>query len=65
MQGEVIGPARFIDRKGRVQVFLAKTVDQHIGCLLYTSPSPRDRTRYRMPSSAWKKKAVEHGTTDE
>ena len=25
-------------------------------CLLYTSPSPRDRTRSRMPSSAWKKK---------
>ena len=24
-----------------------------IGCLLYTSPSPRDRTRSRMPSSAW------------
>ena len=24
---------------------------QHI-CLLYTSPSPRDRTRSRMPSSA-------------
>ena len=24
----------------------------HTGCLLYTSPSPRDRTRYRMPSSA-------------
>ena len=23
-----------------------------IGCLLYTSPSPRDRTRARMPSSA-------------
>ena len=23
-----------------------------IGCLLYTSPSPRDRTRTRMPSSA-------------
>ena len=22
------------------------------GCLLYTSPSPRDRTRYRMPSFA-------------
>ena len=21
-------------------------------CILYTSPSPRDRTRYRMPSSA-------------
>ena len=25
---------------------------QDIGCLLYTSPSPRDRTRSRMPSSA-------------
>jgi len=25
---------------------------RHIGCLLYTSPSPRDRTRSRMPSSA-------------
>ena len=25
---------------------------QHKGCLLYTSPSPRDRTRSRMPSSA-------------
>ena len=24
----------------------------HLTCLLYTSPSPRDRTRYRMPSSA-------------
>ena len=27
-----------------------KTIVQN--CLLYTSPSPRDRTRYRMPSSA-------------
>ena len=25
---------------------------QHIGCLLYTSPSPRDATLSRMPSSA-------------
>ena len=25
---------------------------RHIPCLLYTSPSPRDRTRSRMPSSA-------------
>eukprot|EP00657_Telonema_sp_P-1_P001331 TRINITY_DN13134_c0_g1_i1.p1 TRINITY_DN13134_c0_g1~~TRINITY_DN13134_c0_g1_i1.p1 ORF type:complete len:103 (-),score=50.82 TRINITY_DN13134_c0_g1_i1:117-425(-) len=24
----------------------------HCSCLLYTSPSPRDRTRSRMPSSA-------------
>ena len=30
---------------GRASVWLS-------GCLLYTSPSPRDRTRSRMPSSA-------------
>ena len=34
----------------------AKMIDYHNlncdGCLLYTSPSPRDRTRSRMPSSA-------------
>ena len=32
-----------------------KEIDNSIqdeNCLLYTSPSPRDRTRYRMPSSA-------------
>ena len=27
-------------------------VDDRESCLLYTSPSPRDRTRSRMPSSA-------------
>ena len=27
-------------------------IAQQMGCLLYTSPSPRDRTRVRMPSSA-------------
>ena len=31
---------------GPIQKFLSKL------CLLYTSPSPRDRTRSRMPSSA-------------
>ena len=29
-----------------------KNKDLASGCLLYTSPSPRDRTRSRMPSSA-------------
>jgi len=29
-----------------------QTRDVVITCLLYTSPSPRDRTRSRMPSSA-------------
>ena len=28
------------------------TIEQPLDCLLYTSPSPRDRTRSRMPSSA-------------
>ena len=30
----------------------AKIVYNNNACLLYTSPSPRDRTRSRMPSSA-------------
>ena len=29
-----------------------QTVAEDKACLLYTSPSPRDRTRSRMPSSA-------------
>ena len=29
-----------------------RDLDRAAGCLLYTSPSPRDRTRTRMPSSA-------------
>ena len=28
------------------------SIGWYLGCLLYTSPSPRDRTRSRMPSSA-------------
>ena len=28
------------------------SIDDNYTCLLYTSPSPRDRTRSRMPSSA-------------
>ena len=35
-----------------VSVFIAVKTNQHNACLLYTSPSPRDRTRSRMPSSA-------------
>ena len=33
-------------------VFTESMVKRGGGCLLYTSPSPRDRTRSRMPSSA-------------
>ena len=32
--------------------YFAETEREFISCLLYTSPSPRDRTRSRMPSSA-------------
>ena len=31
---------------------LAAVLEEYGDCLLYTSPSPRDRTRSRMPSSA-------------
>ena len=30
----------------------AKQIDASIACLLYTSPSPRDKRQSRMPSSA-------------
>ena len=38
-------------RENKVQ-FDKKNFVEDIDCLLYTSPSPRDRTRSRMPSSA-------------
>ena len=38
---------------GRIELTVgAETRQLGPGCLLYTSPSPRDRTRSRMPSSA-------------
>ena len=46
-------------RKHRIRILAGDKVtlemspyDLTKGCLLYTSPSPRDRTRSRMPSSA-------------
>ena len=33
-------------------IIITKEHESYIICLLYTSPSPRDRTRSRMPSSA-------------
>ena len=43
------------ERRGDGIDFEKETVDKttdSFSCLLYTSPSPRDRTRSRMPSSA-------------
>ena len=43
-----------IDRLARSLSHLLEVIErlEAKGCLLYTSPSPRDRTRSRMPSSA-------------
>src|SRR5665811_2329238 len=42
-----------IDKNGESKTNSAEVLEDLIkGCLLYTSPSPRDRTRSRMPSSA-------------
>ena len=49
-----------VDMPGsKLKVSVAKVLEQEgyiaghrYDCLLYTSPSPRDRTRSRMPSSA-------------
>ena len=38
--------------KLKLQEFEAVLAERNVDCLLYTSPSPRDRTRSRMPSSA-------------
>ena len=35
-----------------LRIFIGQKNENVSGCLLYTSPSPRDRTRSRMPSSA-------------
>ena len=43
-------------KQGIEAVFMSNVIKEalkhNITCLLYTSPSPRDRTRSRMPSSA-------------
>ena len=38
--------------EGLIEELYAKSLVKAETCLLYTSPSPRDRTRSRMPSSA-------------
>ena len=43
---------KMTDYHGNPETFSAVTDSAANVCLLYTSPSPRDRTRSRMPSSA-------------
>ena len=44
--------AEWKQRVGHKQAEIISREATTRGCLLYTSPSPRDRTRSRMPSSA-------------
>ena len=43
--------ARFAPNKGQGRSWVL-TIAHRRACLLYTSPSPRDKRQYRMPSSA-------------
>ena len=43
---------RLRDRGAEVRVIMTGAAKAFITCLLYTSPSPRDRQKSRMPSSA-------------
>ena len=49
-----VGPnrARLIKDELKISKFKDLLFQFPYSCLLYTSPSPRDRTRSRMPSSA-------------
>ena len=46
----VVGRDELGDRT--LEALVSRGVEVNCICLLYTSPSPRDRTRSRMPSSA-------------
>ena len=60
--GYTVRPPEARKEKPKVYAFTSGDIDKILSvkpdlvltfsCLLYTSPSPRDRTRYRMPSSA-------------
>ena len=48
---ELIDKLRIAYEDGRIQA-LEELISIYNDCLLYTSPSPRDRQKSRMPSSA-------------
>ena len=50
---EVSGLTKYYGTKrGVIDLSFAVADGEVFGCLLYTSPSPRDRQKSRMPSSA-------------
>ena len=46
------GLSAILNNKNTTSEYDAEPLKSNIGCLLYTSPSPRDRSLSRMPSSA-------------
>ena len=46
----LVGGRRIAKEHLRIEAY--GTIDELNSCLLYTSPSPRDRQKSRMPSSA-------------
>ena len=53
IDGSVYAERQTLSRRDAdAAVIRANTAQKEWNCLLYTSPSPRDRTRSRMPSSA-------------
>ena len=55
LAGKVISVQEFQNQQQNYQAMVAQVAAKQAAvqsCLLYTSPSPRDRTRSRMPSSA-------------
>ena len=49
---QMVGMNRSLDNSIETVFLMAEAKHQAIACLLYTSPSPRDRSLSRMPSSA-------------
>ena len=50
--GASTGEHEAVELRDGGDAFMGKGVLQAVTCLLYTSPSPRDRQKSRMPSSA-------------
>ena len=51
-KNKIINPIKHFRIKGKDYIVVQESNGKINICLLYTSPSPRDRTRSRMPSSA-------------
>ena len=54
LEGVVVGETSISHVEGDIGrlSYRGRVIEDVVHCLLYTSPSPRDRTRSRMPSSA-------------